>query len=379
MKARASSRGRRRLGCVAAAAGCGALVLGGCGGESAALEAAPIEAEVVIGEPGRAPGQFSYPRAIESLGDGLLVIDKTARVQYLASDGAFRLGFDMPESDLGKPTGVTVGAHPFEGGRQAVYIADTHYQRVLVFDAGVFLDGSFDGRMIETPEPILSFGSYGWGDGELIYPTDVGVLASTDDEPVAERLYVSEYGGNDRVSVYEIDRDARTARFAFSFGVQGSGAGTIGSSADVEFNRPQAILVNDTAGELVISDACNHRIGRFSLDGELIGWIGGEVSGEPDRFMYPYGLTAIGDGQMLVSEFGHCRVHQLEIATGRTVATYGQPGRRLGELAMPWAIAISDGLAFVLDSGNNRVLGFEVRGGVRLSRSDGPQSDGGRP
>src|SRR2546423_1001204 len=78
-----------------------------------------------------------------------------------------------------------------------------------------------------------------------------------------ERIYVSEYGGNDRVSVFDKEH-----KFLVSFGRPGSG-----DQADpVEFNRPQSIGVDQKRGRLVITDAVNHRVGVFTLDGKLVRW-----------------------------------------------------------------------------------------------------------
>ncbi len=68
-----------------------------------------------------------------------------------------------------------------------------------------------------------------------------------------------------------------------------------GGSDAVEFNRPQSIAIDVEARELIVNDSSNHRIGRFTLDGELISWLGG-YGREGGRFHYPYGLCLLGDG-----------------------------------------------------------------------------------
>lgn len=344
---------RGRLLLIAAGVAFGA----GCGRPGAAP--GPIRAEVQFGEVGTYPGQFSYPRAIDS-GDGSLwVIDKMARVQRFTPEGKPLGEWRMPEMDLGKPTGVTVwDPDPTTDGDEIVLVPDTHYHRVMMYGAGTAVP---DGGIAPESALIAKFGSYGTGDGQFIYPTDVAVLATPDGKGIA-RLYVSEYGGNDRISIFEPTETGY--EFVKSFGKFGSGAG-------VEFNRPQSMAIDRAKGELIVTDGCNHRVGRFTLEGELVEWIGGPGDA-PGRFKYPYGLALLGDGTALVAEFGGCRVQRIDLETGESLGVFGERGRMKGELASPWGVAVMGDLVYVLDSGNNRVMGFErPRGHRPLAASEG--------
>jgi len=164
-----------------------------------------------------------------------------------------------------------------------------------------------------------------------------------------DRIYVSEYGGNDRIQAFD-----GSGRFLFAFGRMGSASGP----DPVEFNRPQSIEIDLSSGELVVTDACNNRVGRFTLDGKLIAWMGGWPGGELGQFRYPYGLCLLGDGTALVSEFVNDRVQRIDLKTGKGLAAYGRGGTGPGELATPWAVTVLDGRAYVLDSGHDRILAF---------------------
>jgi DNA-binding beta-propeller fold protein YncE len=233
---------------------------------------------------------------------------------------------------------VTVAPGP-DGG-EALYIADTHYHRVMIYDAALAPGG--------TPRLIGSFGEFGDGPGQFVYPTDVCVLAGSDELP--ERIYVSEYGGNDRISVFDAGYE-----FLFAFGTQGSAEG-------VEFDRPQSIEIEPALGELIVVDACNHRVGRFTLEGELVRWIGSpDLAGDaPGSFAYPYGLDLPGNGTALVSEFGNGRVQHIDLRTGSSLGVYGVPGRSEGELMSPWGVVVVGDTVYVLDSGSDRVVSFEA-------------------
>jgi iron(III) transport system ATP-binding protein len=328
-------RGRPSAGLVACLA---AVALAGCDDRPQA--AGPIRILGIIGEVGQSPGQFIYPRAIDSDGSSLWVVDKSARVQRLdPGTGDPLCGWQMPDSELGKPVGVTIA--PGSDGRSCVYVPDTHYHRVLVYRA--------PSSMGEEPELLKQIGSFGEGPGQFIYPTDVAVLTGPDGRP--ERIFVAEYGGHDRVNAF--DRDWN---FLFSFGSMGDSA----DPGNIQFDRPQAIEIDTAAREVVVVDSSNHRLGRFTLDGKLVAWIGSpQTAGtELGQFRYPYGLCLLDGRTALVAEFGNNRVQLVDLATGAGLAGFGQGGRDEGSLVTPWGITVLGDMAYVLDSGNNRVQAF---------------------
>lgn len=309
---------------------------------------APIPDPHTFGEVGLAPGQFNYPRALAADDRSLWVIDKSARIQRLDPEtGRSLLLFETPEHAVGKPCGLTIGPAPQDPGVRALYVADTHYHRVLVYDIDA-----------DPPALIHTFGGFGEAPGQFVYPTDVGLLL--DEAGAVQRLYVTEYGGNDRVTAFD-----NALNPLFEFGRLGvlTDPAHAPAEGEVMFNRPQSIAVRPATtvreAELVITDACNHRIGRFTTEGALIAWMG---IASPDRELgalrYPYGLTLLSDGTALVTEFGGSRVQQFHLDTGEPLAIFGEPGRREGQLSTPWALDVLDGRVYILDSDNNRVIAF---------------------
>lgn len=336
-----------------------AATLVGC----APRESAPGQGHVraVIGEVGVSPGQFSYPRAIDVDPDGsrIWVIDKTARVQRIdVRTGRCDAGWRMPDFEFGKPTGVTVGR--WIDGRAALYVPDTHYHRVLVYDISRVSSEAAPVLEPESAPPLLAkFGAYGRGPGEFIYPTDVAVLPGNAGSPVA-RIYVSEYGEHDRINIFEPTGDpdpANAFRFVSSFGSFGEGA----DPAAIEFNRPQSIVIDPDARELIITDACNHRLGRFTLDGVLIGWVGGPGT-DPGQFAYPYGLVRLGDGTLIVSEYGNNRVQRIDPRTGESKGIFSQSLDGAIRITTPWGVAAAQSAAYVLDSRSNRIIAIDFPG-----------------
>ena len=268
----------------------------------------------VFGETGMGPGEFSYPRAVAIAADGaVFVVDKTARVQRFNPKGEFEAGWRMPEWKVGKPVGLAV--HP--DGR--VFIADTHYSRVMIYDR--------DGKLVGQ------FGENGQGDGQFLLPTDIAFDR-------AGRIYVGEYGGHDQISVFGPDY-----KFQYSFGGEDAG--------EASLQRP-AGLIFDTEDHLWVADSCNHRICRFTTEGKMVLAFGSPGT-EPGQLRYPYDITRLSDGTLLVCEYGNNRLQRFG-PDGRSLEVWGTSGREIGQLAAPWGVDVSPaGLVYVVDAYNNRV------------------------
>jgi sugar lactone lactonase YvrE len=287
-------------------------------------DAVPLDPILIFGSPGLSPGQMSYPRAIDvdRAGQWVYVIEKSpllqadttgARIQRFGFDGKPQCAWRTPEHANGRPTGISVAPD----GR--IFVPDTHYYRVLVYDS----EGS----------ELMRFGEFGTGPGQFIFVTDVAFGPEG-------RLYVSEYGGNDRVQVFSPD-----GHYLFGFGSLGQGDG--------QFSRPQAMVFNADKTELFIADSCNFRIVVVDPQGKFLRSFGTAGHG-PGQFTYPYGIEILDDGTLIVCEFGGARIQHLD-ARGKCLGIWGRVGRGAGELQYPWAVAVAGDRLFVLDSGNNRV------------------------
>ena len=272
--------------------------------------------EKIFGERGLGPGQFVYPRALAIGPDGsVFVVDKSvpARIQRFSAVGRLETLWHMPISDAGKPTGITVDAC----GR--VLVADTHYNQVIIFDR--------DGK------ELARFGSQGDLPGQFQYPTAVVV------DPVGN-LYVSEYGGNDRITKFTPDFEP-----ILTFGGPDAGKASL--------LRPQAMAM-DQEGTLWVADACHHRICRFDNQGNLLSSFGSSGR-QPGQLQFPYDIAICPDGSLLVCEFGNARVQRFD-QKGKSLDLWATSGRAPGQLAYPWGVAVGpNGKMYVLDSGNNRV------------------------
>jgi DNA-binding beta-propeller fold protein YncE len=259
-----------------------------------------------------------YPRAIaySSVEDVFFVVDRVGRMQKLDRNGNYLLEWWLPQYASGKPTGMKVGP---DGN---LYVADTHYHRVVVFDP--------------TGNEIRRWGQDGEGPGEFIFPTDIAF-----DEK--GRIFVSEYGDNDRIQVFDPQ-----GQFLFQFGKFGEEEG--------EFIRPQTMVIDGDT--LYVTDSCNHRISVYTTEGKFLRNMGSLGSGE-GQFRFPYGMAFDRDKNLVISEFGNNRVQAIDRHTGKSLWTWGDTGRQPGQLAYPWGIAVDAGnRVVVVDAGNNRLQVF---------------------
>lgn len=334
-----------------------ALSVPGCSRPNTDDTPLPLPKAEVLGETGRSPGQFIKPRVVETDGERLYVIDMTGRCQSFGLDGTLWAWWDMPSQDRGKPTGMTFQPAVLQGGipEAQLLVADSHEHRIAWYAPPRAGGGNLN--------PIVhQLGGYGREPGRFTFPSDVLLIPGR--TPELTRIYVSEYGGNDRISVFDIH-----GGFLFSIGSEGDGK----SGNPVQFRRPQSLAWDAESQTLIVADACNHRVGLLTKEGELKRWLGrpGAAPGQaPGEFHYPYGLCLLPDRTLLVCEQGNARVQRIDIVSGRSLAVYGRRGRGKGELDAPWGICYARGRAFVADAGNHRVQVFEVPGMTAAPHDD---------
>ena len=252
------------------------------------------------------------PRGADIDDDGnAYVIDTAGRITVFSLTGDVIRQWEMPDHDIGNGEGVCV----LRDGR--IGIADTHYARIVLF--------SMQGELLGM------FGTKGTDPGQFTYP----VSLTQDDEG---KLYVAEYGGNDRVQVF-----TEAGEFLYAFGGFGVGAG--------EFQRPAGIAWSD--GKIFVSDAINNRIQVFKDDGELVGVLGGE---HPPTLAFPYDVSIDQTGRLWVPEYGAGRLTCLA-ADGSVIGRYGSAGMKADQFITPWGLAVDEsGRILMLDTGNRRIV-----------------------
>ncbi|MDF1744519.1 MAG: ATP-binding cassette domain-containing protein [Gimesia sp.] len=287
------------------------FMAGGCHFDSAPeLRFSKIKQWSVPSEGTKVPA----PRSVNvGPNDELFVLDNAGRVLvYNAKDELIRQ-WKMPDSEIGKPEGVCF----LKNGQIAV--ADTHYHRVVFFDA--------QGQVQKM------LGEYGEGPGQFIYPVSVV------QDPTGN-IYVAEYGNNDRVQKF-----SEQGEYLLEFGKVGTAPG--------EFQRTAGMIWHK--GKIYVADAINNRIQVFSDQGTFLEILGTKTGGIP--LYYPYDIAIdINSEELYIVEYGAGRITKTNL-DGEIIGRFGETGVKQGEFSTPWGLAVnSKDQVFVADTGNRLIV-----------------------
>ena len=185
-----------------------------------------------------------------------------------------------------------------------------------------------------------TFGSFGEGDGQFIWPSGAVVDSQG-------RVYVSDEHLH-RISVFD-----QSGEFLSKWGTQGTGAG--------ELDVPSSIAV-DRQDNLYVSDTYNHRIQKLTADGRFILSFGSKGDGV-GQLNLPWGVTLDAKGDVYVADWGNDRIQKFS-PEGAHIANYGVSGDGDGEFHRPASVAVDgEGYIYVADWGNERVQVLDPQGG----------------
>jgi DNA-binding beta-propeller fold protein YncE len=301
-----------------------------CGLLSLLLFVAPASAQEyvqvdVIGQPGHGDGELDSPYDVVVHRQRLYVADAfNSRVQVFDLDGNYLFQWGSTGSADGQfRRNRGIGATPFTGQGEAIYVSDAKNDRVQQFTA----DGVH----------VASWGSIGDGINQFFRPRPIAVSP--------EGWIVVGDLDNDRVKVHLPDRSVR-----YILGREGGAPG--------EFDVPHDVGIYD--GILFVVDHFTARIQKFILaTGEYLGEFG-ESGTEPGQFMRPLGLAIDAEGNLFVSESDNPydsfdRIQKLT-PDGEVLAVFGENGTGAGQMRFVTGLDVDDdGRLYVADSRNGRV------------------------
>ncbi len=135
-----------------------------------------------------------------------------------------------------------------------------------------------------------------------------------------------------------------------------------GNAPGGTFNEPWGIAVG-ADGSVYVADTWNHRVQKFTSDGRFITmWGVPGLAEEPDRFWGPRGIAVDREGLVYVTDTGNNRVVVFD-ANGNFQTQFGSNGINPGEFDEPVGIAVDEnGLVYVADTWNQRIQIFEPAG-----------------
>ncbi len=152
-----------------------------------------------------------------------------------------------------------------------------------------------------------------------------------------------------------------SGRFLGQWGTYGAGPGQLGAVDG---------LAVSGSGEVYVLDSTHDRIERFSATGRLLGEWGrpGHALGQfdfgagegPDK--PPGGGIAVGAGHVYVADSGNDRIVRYDLDGSHPVLWGGGPGSAPGQFSGPRGLTVSRGVVYVADEGNHRVEALDLQG-----------------
>lgn len=222
-----------------------------------------------------------------------------------------------PEPTLAKPYWV----FPASDGR--VYVADTGWSRVLVFD---YINDRFFMIGVDGPGALAKPQGVTADRAGRIYVTDT----------VLRRCLVYDHDGNFLFAIGDLNR----------------------------FERPVGVAVNNDLRRIYISDTRKHKIMAFDFEGNFLRDIGQRGS-EDGEFNFPAHLFVDREGKIYVTDLNF-RV-QIFDADGKFLSKFGSVGTGIGQFSMPKGVGVdSQGHIYVVDARFNNVQVFDQQGRVLL-------------
>ncbi|MGH9041715.1 MAG: NHL repeat-containing protein [Acidimicrobiia bacterium] len=260
------------------------------------------------------------------------------------------------------------------------------------------------GQLTKTPKypnlisPVLEFGRYGTGEGELIGPRGIafgpaGTMVVSDclnnrvqvfdraGKPVREWGRAPDRAGSLSCPMGVALTDAGTVMVADAghnvvkeFSASGQHLGSLGTRPDGTggLDRPTDVAVG--GGRVHVTTRGDQGIVVFDRDAREVLRFGGAGS-DAGRFREPGGLAVGPDGAIFVADKYNHRVQVFD-ADGRFVRSIGSYGSYPGELAGPADVTVRDGEVFVADSVNHRVQVFSPEGQLLYQFGRHPEAGG---
>jgi sugar lactone lactonase YvrE len=217
---------------------------------------------------------------------------------------------------------------------------------------------------------LFDFGQAGVNKGQFNYPRTITRDADGN-------FYVAD---THNLRIEKFDKDGK---FLTMWGSKGDGQGQFNPIADDATGTGPGGVAVDKDGNVFVADTWNHRIQRFDKDGAFEGAWGtylnlGDPTAESDpardsKFFGPRGLAIGPDGLLYVTDTGNKRVLvfnaqgtlQRKIDSGMSPTQKGPeyPFDKPGELNEPIGIAVDKaGNVYVADVNNHRIQKFDTTG-----------------
>ena len=197
----------------------------------------------------------------------------------------------------------------------------------------------YEGKQVSRQADMV-FGTQGTEPGQFQNPRDIAVAPDGS-------LYVADTM-NHRIQHLATDGTVINTWGSFADLARGEAPGGT-------FYEPWGVAVG-IDGSVYVTDTWNHRIQKFTADGEFVTTWGYFGQGEtPFALWGPRDLAINAAGQIFVTDTGNKRVVVYD-AEGNYVTQFGSVGYEAGQFDEPVGIAVDDnGMVYIADTWNQRI------------------------
>jgi predicted membrane-bound mannosyltransferase/DNA-binding beta-propeller fold protein YncE len=261
----------------------------------------------------------------------------------------WHIWIDRDYTEYGKVTGKDMSlANWNPAARMRLYIRKDITAKLWNYGTAPSGEGAptsadlFEGKHANIPATQI-IGGPGAAPGQFQRPRDMAVAADG-------TLYVVD---TDNHRVQHLSPDGAVLQVWGSFGdvAQGQAAGG-------QFNQPWGIGLGPD-GMVYIADTWNHRVQKFTPDGQFVMTWGYFGQGEqPEAFWGPRDVAVDNKGRVFVTDTGNKRIVVFD-SNGGFLTQFGEPGMDPGQLDEPVGLAVdADNNVYVVDTWNQRIQVF---------------------
>jgi RHS repeat-associated protein len=213
---------------------------------------------------------------------------------------------------------------------------------------------------IPTVDPTYStvFGVAGSGAGDLQAPAATALAPSGDvwvadasNHRIAEFSPAGTFIEAVGWGVSNGKEELQTCTSSCKVGLSGTGRG--------QFSKPEGLAVNQVSGNIYVSDSASNRVQELTSTGVPLVSFGSTGTGALSE---PHGIALDSSGDVWVANTHASTVEKFS-ASGGYLASYGEPGKALGQLSAPYGVAVDGPDVYVTDSENQRVQKLQISSG----------------
>jgi uncharacterized protein (TIGR03663 family) len=228
-------------------------------------------------------------------------------------------------------------------GRMRLYIRKDVVAQLWDYGTGIYTEEAiadpYEGKQVARTADIV-FGTQGSEPGQFQNPRDIAV--SPDGS-----LYIADTM-NHRIQHFSADGSLLQAWGSYADLSRGAAPGGT-------FYEPWGVAVGPD-GSVYVTDTWNHRVQRFTAEGEFISMWGFFGQGETPLALWgPRDIAVDTQGQVFITDTGNKRVVVYD-ADGNFITQFGSSGYEPGQFDEPVGVAVDDdGLVYIADTWNQRI------------------------